>query len=454
MPNIGEIDELEDIIDLVAEDTSAIGKLNARDELWRIFTFYTLHSDSTNLETMKISLFVKFCKDVQIVNKRFTGTQIELELAKILRQLRGHEVRVGATFITFPEFMAVLESMAPKVYTNCTNELAIRRLLLENVFLLAGRRNEIMHHDIDNEAACSFVQGPIRRALEEIFKHYVSLGELHRTYETAAAVHGAPPPTLREIRSQITFREFHQFSLDYNLKSTHLLTGMQIGHAYLCAVPMRDDMMLCQGMKFDMFLKAIIHLALLGFGQHYSPEITPLLKVKALMLHMWKLLNKNETALKAVKANTKMFGSSRASFNLYGSSVFSDHFLKIWMADEFSEYVIAIVNPVNAGLGEEVVTRIDDVAARADDDASLFTPMGDEGPGSPAGTTTSDAARLINAIGNVSAGETSDDGERPVKFAPGSTVTLDGEDLALLLKRKPEIAELLILELNALALGR
>jgi hypothetical protein len=155
---------------------------------------------------MKTSLFVKMCKDVQISSRRFTGTQIELELAKILRQLRGTEVRVGGTFISFVEFLAVLEGIAPSVYPNCPVDVACRRLLLENVLLLAGRRNESANFDLDNEEvvytctlvhvpthaptltphshthahtrthihthtqAAKFLEGPMTRALGEIFK--------------------------------------------------------------------------------------------------------------------------------------------------------------------------------------------------------------------------------------------------------------------------------------------
>jgi len=70
-----------------------------------------------------------------------------------------------------------------------------------------------------------------------------------------------------------------------------------------------------------------------------------------------------------------------------------------------------------------------------------------------------DAARLISAIEqeNNPAGDDDDDGVSHAPgggFAPGSTVTIKGTDLHTLLQAKPEIAELLLLELNALALGK
>jgi hypothetical protein len=87
----------------------------------------------------------------------------------------------------------------------------------------------------------------------------------------------------------------------------------------------------------------------------------------------------------------------------------------------------------------------------------IFTP--DEGGDEDYAT---DAARLISAIEleNNAAVDDDDDSANGVAhaagsgFAAGSTVTIKGTDLHTLLQAKPEIAELLLLELNALALGK
>ena len=451
--------------DLIAKEASSIGDINLQDELWRIFTFYTLHTDSANLEAMKTSLFVKLCKDVQITSNKFTGTQIELELAKILRQLRGTEVRVGGTFISFVEFLAVLEGISPKVYPNCPVDVACRRLLLENVLLLAGRRSESANFDLSNEEASMFLNGPIRRSLEDIFKHYVSLAEIHRTArdtgKQATGLGASKKISLQELRSQVTFREYHQFCLDYNLKTASLLTGMHIGHIFLSAVPLEEHTKTCQGMTIDMFVRSIVHAALIAFRQVSNPIITPLLKVKALLLHMWRTVNKSENSIKAVQPNAKVFSSSSPNYNLYGSSVFSDHFLKIWMADHFRDYVVV----KDSGASEEggdVVARIAlDNSAMGSGDAGGGDGEAQHGVFTPEDLTeheeaTTDAAKLINAIAldNAEHEERKTSEAWGSKFAPGSTVTIKGTDLDQLLKTKPEIAELLILELSAMSIGR
>ena len=54
-------------------------------ELWRIFTFYALHSDPTQPETIRPANFLRFAKDVQIVSKRLTAPTIELEITRHVR---------------------------------------------------------------------------------------------------------------------------------------------------------------------------------------------------------------------------------------------------------------------------------------------------------------------------------------------------------------------------------
>ena len=54
------------------------------EELWRIFTFYALHSDPTMPEILRPPNFIKFCKDCQIVSKKFPPSSVELEMAKVV----------------------------------------------------------------------------------------------------------------------------------------------------------------------------------------------------------------------------------------------------------------------------------------------------------------------------------------------------------------------------------
>ena len=64
---------------------------NLLDELWSIFTLYSLLADPTNPEQLKVANFLRFAKDSQIISKKLTSTDVELELAKLIRDRRHNE---------------------------------------------------------------------------------------------------------------------------------------------------------------------------------------------------------------------------------------------------------------------------------------------------------------------------------------------------------------------------
>lgn len=59
-------------------------------ELWRIFTFYSLHGDPTQPENMRPAHFLRFCKDCQILSRKINPTAIELEVSKLVSRCLFH----------------------------------------------------------------------------------------------------------------------------------------------------------------------------------------------------------------------------------------------------------------------------------------------------------------------------------------------------------------------------
>jgi len=473
------------LVDMIELETTAISSLSVQDELWRIFTFYTLQSDSNNLELLKVSQFVKFAKDAQISSKKFTSTQIELELAKILRILRRGEIKVGGTFLTFVEFLASLEAIACRLYANVSKDVAVRRLLLENVLLLAGRRTESLTLDLKNTEANTFISGSISKGLMDIFKYYITVAEMHRSVTTSNRTVAATGTTgtdiaqtmtakekiglRKELRTQITFREFVQFCLDFQIKSNSLLTGMQAGHVFLTAVPLDDETKTVKGMTFDLFCSTLIHIALLSFRQFNSPKIKPLHKVKALFLQMWKTVNKPESAAKAVKGVGKGQREGGAQLNIYGSTLFSDHFLKIWQSEGFCDYVI-LNDRAALDKGGAVVDRIAESGMGTLDDEdpdSIFTPekgvgakaaAADAGAGAGALGGLGSGAKALEKLSLVdlfnkesgAGGDLGGSGGGDSQSKPPQSVRIKGSELEQLLKKQPELAELILLELKQL----
>lgn len=119
-----------------------------------------------------------------------------------------------------------------------------------------------------------------------------------------------------------------------------MLTAIQVGEIYLTSVPLSNENRDMRVMTFDTFCSSIILMGLVAYRE--SP-VSPADKVKAILLFMWRAVNSNETALKAV--NDRYGVSSRTvqghagSLNIHGSGLFSDMFLLAWQADGFSNYI-------------------------------------------------------------------------------------------------------------------
>lgn len=94
---------------------------SVEQELWRIFTFYALHSDANNPDVWKIANFVRFAKDCQMVSTKLPVAQIELEIVRLARrkrQLLGLPgvVDTNQTItLEFSDFFGLLEVFAIKV---------------------------------------------------------------------------------------------------------------------------------------------------------------------------------------------------------------------------------------------------------------------------------------------------------------------------------------------------
>ena len=82
---------------------------NVEKELWDIFTYYTLHADPTQPEQLKVSKFMAFAKDSQILSPTLTQAQINLVLTREARNKRKKAfVENSASYINFYDFLNLL----------------------------------------------------------------------------------------------------------------------------------------------------------------------------------------------------------------------------------------------------------------------------------------------------------------------------------------------------------
>lgn len=447
-------------------------------ELWKIFTFYTLQADPTLPEQLTVPSFLRFAKDTQILSNKLKGAAIELEIARVSRNQRleeggGEKDYSTSIYLTFSGFMSLLSILSDKVYPHCSSpEVAVRRLLLENVLLLASRRTSCIlasitsfENNLDSNfyieekkivEATTALREVFGRGLQNIFDYYVQLGlkrlnqtnaiEINKSFKKlggagvqAAGLHefsntiqGLSHDLREQIRLQknmMTYKDFIQFCFDFSLKSTSLLTAVQVGAVYLHCVPLDPASQTLCGLDWNRFLDVLVHLAAVSHRADSSPLGC---KVKALLLFMYKQVNhRDRTAAFADKprATPSHVFSPSGSLNAYGAGLFTDIFQVEWARDGFSSYSGPLETAVATGSGQ-----------------------GGQGLGQETGKQFLQRVTAAGIRPDDQASEIDDVSRRSAVLPAAGPVVLQGGQLAKLFRLKPELAEFVYLEILNLKL--
>ncbi len=449
--------------------------MSVEAELWNIFTFYSLHSDANFPETWKMTSFARFAKDCQITSRKFMVSELELEIVRLVRNKRKFQ-KVGGVngkdfdsshtiVITFADFLRLLEIIAVRVYPGPPGSVpdpttSLRRLLLENVLTLASRRSEhvltVCTKSTTKEAR-AIVREVYGRALMGIFRYYLDLADKRRaqalaTESAKTGVTGtgnlqqskaqardtkAIRDKLRSQRDQISFREYTQFCLDFELKSTELLTAIEVGEMYLNTVSYDSKSKDLNGMVFSNFCDAIVAMATFAYRNN---AITPVNKVKALLHFMWRAVNQTETRAKIARGSVKASSQHAGSLNHFGSGPFSDHFLRHWIDEGFPNYSTPPTETV--AKGTDVLQRIITKRFGGGDKGKDGDDDDDDDEGSE--------AQGSEQVGHAQAADEAKGGS---VSAPGEPVVLHGFVLAALFRVRPELAEMMYLEGQGLQLN-
>ena len=136
------------------------------------------------------------------------------------------------------------------------------------------------------------------------------------------------------------------------------------------------------------------------------------------MLFMWKSLN-NTDKLNEILKNRQIPVSYTGNMNLFGSGSFADQFLTLWQKEGFPQYSLPS----------------DSIESRRSIKKVLGSIKFDE-----PGTNIDDDNVNVNINDNVNENKNDDSDDKRV-------ITIYGADLSALFKSKPEIAELVYLEI-------
>jgi len=178
-------------------------------ELWNIFTFYTLHANPLGPEHLKSSQFIKFAKDCQLLTlKQGEGlSQADLNVVfakEVVRKKNFNKKslakRSNPNMMTYSDFLIVLMILAPKIHPEANPEGVFQKLLLENVLPLAAKRApvDVSEHILEGGEIYKLLREPVtlpnknsnkvNDGLEAIFNYYCELSDRRRKKESAEEV--------------------------------------------------------------------------------------------------------------------------------------------------------------------------------------------------------------------------------------------------------------------------
>lgn len=202
---------------------------------------------------------------------------------------------------------------------------------------------------------------------------------------------------------------------DFKLKSTALLTAFEIGDIYLTCVPHLAENRDLRVLNFDTFCTSLILMALTAYRE--SPAASPANKVKTLLVFMWRAINSPDVTQRAVTDRYMSDVKSHAgSLNIFGSGLFSDTLLTMWQNDRYPNY-LASAEKVDDSL--QILERVAGYHSAVDGNVSGISQR----------TATETRKRELT------------------KRRTGKS-ELYGYQIAELFSRKPELAELVYLEIQ------
>ncbi|KAJ8599752.1 hypothetical protein CTAYLR_003439 [Chrysophaeum taylorii] len=154
------------------------------DELWKIFTYYTLNSNPLEPGLMSRQQLLRLCRDTQLVRTR--------------REAASAQIAMRKNKLSFDEFLEVLGRLRE-------GEFGLQKALLEHVLPLASRRTA---SEVDDEP----VLDQVAPGIDAVFKAYAPLG----------------------------YRRFLQFADDFGISKE--VSVARVGEAFLASARRLEDL--------------------------------------------------------------------------------------------------------------------------------------------------------------------------------------------------------------------
>jgi len=336
--------------------------MSVEQELWNIFTYYTLYNNPLDPERMNKTQLLKLCRECKIldmVSQPQVGIYYQTELQRKMVYGKDGEIQSvsNAKVLNFSNFLNVLVSIGKAIYETTDSNIALPRLLMEIILPVAPRRNVIsISTYLEDRNIRALLYGKFKNGLKNIYTYYCNQGEF-RILKIIAKTRGTNKSgnvvtianksltTKTLVKSKqvhaLHYEEYIQFISDYQLANTSMLTSIELGDVFLSTVRQgtySSDGAL-QPLTLDEFLEVIVRIALQAY-HNANKTTTSVDKIKSFFLFLWRnITNPNRSKLNLRDSGrmdtTKVAGGD---LNICGSALFNRLVLQMWREDGYRDY--------------------------------------------------------------------------------------------------------------------
>ena len=358
------------------------GSGSVENELFCVFSYYSLITNPLDPEHMSQQQWVKFLKHCQIVKTRRAkrGTPVR-RTTKIVggRTITAAEAAVYYTRevtrrdrnltdpvkkMNYDDFLNALMRIAhEKLYAEQMRvDESFQALLMKNVLpfdrALRRKPDHFMRVGpgplklpdfslpIVPPVAETLVSDPMLdlksrygRSLKKIFAFYGAGQSRHKAHDRRAT-----SPNV------LAYKDFVRFGTDFSMTRSCLLTTVELGDIFLTCARTSSPMSVMRRLTFEEFWEALVRCALVAYsdeklasrkeprkalGFHTMKTVSPADKLRNMFLFMWRTINSNVPRALGLHAAD---GTYTANL-IQGAQEFSNAFVNDWKHADFCDFL-------------------------------------------------------------------------------------------------------------------
>jgi hypothetical protein len=345
--------------------------ISIQEELWNIFTYYSLHGNPRDPSRINTTQFYNFCRDAMLFDPSMTESamtqaQVQLTFTAQCRNLKslGNGSSLAQTGrLTYDEFLTCLLGLAQKCYPMCDNaQVAMQQLLMDNILPLASRRKAarecLMAAELAkcNKKEVVGLQESFSPPLLQLFHYFAvetksvegsfeSKGSHNKgSFDEMAKGPRSPSksgggPGAKKSENQISYGDFLKYCQELGVSTSLGLTTIDLGDIYLTTVATKNGTNKKQfvttfsGLTFPEVLEALFRCAHTGYIKNTHVNLVD--KMKAMFNCIWRHMQNTQTGkVTSESASNPIYRRRLRCFQLL-----NERFISMWTKDGFKDYL-------------------------------------------------------------------------------------------------------------------